>query len=76
MDKNNKLKSGIKRIILSMTLAFTGPILFVLGSNPKSENHIQILLIVTGGCVMLVAVFFGFTGIQKILSAFFDESNE
>ena len=76
MDKKSKLKSGAKRIILSMTLAFTGPVLFVLGSNPQSTYHIQILLIVTGGFIMLGAVFFGFTGIQKILSSFFDESNE
>jgi len=72
----NKFQSGIQRIVISVSLAFIGPVLFVLGSNPQSEYHIQILLIIAGGLMMLGSMFFGFTGIKKILSYFFDDTNE
>ena len=75
--KNKKiLKSGLKRIAVAFSLAFTGPILFVLGSNPQSSYVLQISLSLVGVLIMLSAILIGLSGIKKILSFFFDKSSE
>ena len=75
--KNKKdFKNGLKRIAISISLAFIGPVLFVLGSNPQLSYNLQIMLRVFGGIVMLSCVYIGYVGIQKLLSYFFDKSNE
>ena len=75
--KNNKLlKNGLKRIAIAFSLAFIGPIVFVLGSNPQLSYFLQILISFIGGLIMLSAILIGFMGIQKILSFFFDKSSE
>tara|TARA_B100001996_G_C18630771_1_gene581676 strand:- start:853 stop:1083 length:231 start_codon:yes stop_codon:yes gene_type:complete len=75
--KNKKiLKSGLKRMAAAFSLAFIGPIMFVLGSNPQLSYVLQISLSIIGILIMLSSILIGFTGIKKILSFFFDKSSE
>ena len=75
--KNKKiLKSGLKRMAAAFSLAFIGPIMFVLGSNPQLSYALQISLSVIGILIMLSSILIGFTGIKKMLSFFFDKSSE
>ena len=75
MDKK-KFNNGLKKIGLAMSLAFIGPIIFIISSNPKNEYILQNTLSAIGIMIMLTCIYIGYTGIKKILSAFFDNSNE
>tara|TARA_B100000579_G_scaffold123007_1_gene99017 strand:- start:9321 stop:9548 length:228 start_codon:yes stop_codon:yes gene_type:complete len=75
MDKK-KFNTGLKKIALAMSLAFIGPIIFIISSNPKNEYILQNTLSAIGIMIMLTCIYIGYTGIKKILSAFFDNSNE
>ena len=67
-----KFKNSLKYIALAMSLAFTGPILYVISLN---KNEVYILSIL-GFSIMLGAIYFGFKGIKALLSSFFDNPNE
>lgn len=74
--KKNDFKNGIKKVAIAISLAFIGPVLFVLGSNPQLSSILQVTLSILGCAVMLSCVYVGYIGIQKILSDFFDKPNE
>ena len=74
MLNNKKIKIGLIKIAIAITLAFTGTPIFVLGSDTSNQSFILLSLI--GSCMMLGSVFLGFTAIKTIISAFFDETNE
>ena len=76
ISNNKKIRNGIKKVLFAIGLAFTGPILFVLGFGQKESNTIQILLIIIGFLLMIGCVIFGVIGIRKILAGFFEESSE
>ena len=71
-----KIRSGIKKVLFAIGLAFIGPILFVLGSGHKESNTTQILLIIIGLLLMIGCVIMGIIGVKKILAGFFEESSE
>ena len=73
MLNDKKIKSGIIKIVIAVSLAFTGPVVFVLASN---DNNELIILNIIGGLMMVGCVYFGLQGIKTILSIFFDNSNE
>ena len=70
-----KFKIGLKKTILAITLAFIGPILFVLGSGEEMDS-IKILLTILGGLIMILCVIIGILGLKDILAGFFEHSNE
>ncbi len=69
LDKK-KFKNGLKKIIIAVTLAFIGPVLFVFGS----DNNILITLV--GGIIMISSFTLGLIGLQRILTSFFEKPNE
>ena len=71
-----KINTGLKKIALAMSLAFIGPIIFIISLNPKHEYILQNTLSAIGLMIMLTCIYIGYTGIKEILSAFFDNSNE
>ena len=76
MLNNKKFKEGLIKITVAICLAFTGPVLFVLGSNENGNQKLVIILSVCGGLIMLGCVYLGFIGIKTIISAIFDDTNE
>ena len=74
MLNNKKIKIGLIKIAIAISLAFTGTPIFVLGSDTVNPSFV--LLSIIGVFMMLGSVFLGFTGIKTIISAFFDETNE
>ena len=72
MFNKEQFKKSLKYIALAVSLAFTGPIVFI-------QNETEILNTVfhiVGFCIMLSALFFGFKGIKEMLGSFFDHPNE
>ena len=69
LDKK-KFKNGLKKIIIAVTLAFIGPVLFVFGSGKN------ILITLVGGIIMICSFTLGVMGLQKILTSFFEKPNE
>ena len=55
-----KFTSGIKKILFACTLAFIGPVCFVLGSS--QENNI--ILTITGILTMIGCLIIGVIGIK------------
>ena len=72
---NNKKKfiSGIKKIIIACTLAFIGPVLFVLGTGHGDNNLITMII---GGAAMIGALILGLIGVRLLIDSFFDPLNE
>jgi hypothetical protein len=69
LDKE-KFKKGITKIAIAMTLAFIGPVLFVLGSG----TNIYTTLI--GGIIMACSFIIGLIGLKEILTSFFEKPSE
>ena len=76
MIENKKIKNILKNALISITCAFIGPILFVLGFGQDNMDTTQYILITLGGLFMLNTIIFGVLAIKKILSGFFEDSNE
>ncbi|MBF25649.1 MAG: hypothetical protein CMP49_03925 [Flavobacteriales bacterium] len=77
MIENKKIKDGLKMILIAVTSAFLGPVLFVLGfGNNSITNLIHYILIGVGVLLMINAIVFGILAIKKILSGFFEKTNE
>ena len=64
-----KFRSGIKKIIIAISLAFSGPVIFVIGNQ---EFLIQVL----GGIMMIASFLFGIIGLKAILASLFEKPNE
>ena len=71
-----KFKNSLKYIALAMSLAFTGPILYVMSLNTHQGYILNTIFILLGFSIMLGAIYFGFKGIKTLLSSFFDNPNE
>lgn len=76
MFNKEKFRKSFKFIGLALGLAFIGPVVFLLGYKSNISNELQILLKTSGWLTMLAAIFCGISGIQKIISSFFDNSSE
>ena len=76
MIENKKIKNGLKKAAIAMTLAFTGPILFVIGFGHEKANTLQILVSIIGGLLMLGCLIIGFLAIKDMLAGFFEQTNE
>ena len=76
MIENKKIKNGFKTALIAITCAFIGPVLFVLGLSQETMNLNQYILIGFGVVLMLNTIIFGVLAIKKILSGFFEDSNE
>ena len=64
-----QFRSGIKKIIIAVSLAFSGPVIFVIGAQ---EFIIQLL----GGIMMIASFLFGVVGLKSILASLFEKPNE
>jgi len=71
-----KFKNSLKYIALAISLAFTGPILYVMNLNTHEGYILNTIFSVLGFSIMLGAIYFGFKGIKTLLSSFFDNPNE
>ena len=71
-----KFQNGIKRILLAFTLAFIGPVLFVLGLGNEKLNTGNLIMIILGSLSMLGCLIIGFIAIRTILNSFFENTNE
>ena len=67
---NRKFKSGLKKIFIALLFAFTGPVIFVIGSGNN------ILITITGGLCMFISFITGLYGLKEILNSFFEKTNE
>ncbi len=67
-----KFKNGLKYIALAMSLAFTGPIVFI----HHETEILNTVFYVLGFFIMLAALYFGFKGIKEMVESFFDYPNE
>ena len=76
MFDKQKFKSSLKYIALAISLAFTGPIIFILKLKEHETEVLNTLFHVVGLFIMLGALYFGFKGIKKMLESFFDHPNE
>ena len=71
-----KFTSGMKKVLFAFTLAFLGPVCFVLGSGHDDSNNMNIILIIIGVVSMMGCLIIGIIGIRTILDSFFEETNE
>ncbi len=76
MIKNKKIKNGFKKALFGVTLAFVGPVLFMLGFGHQTMNLIEVTMIIIGILLMLSSIILGVLAIKEILAGFFEESNE
>ncbi len=79
MPNKKKIKNGLTIIGFIFPFIFIGPAVFLRGnmSNLQSLDSKNILFLITGGVIMLIAILGLFIGLKKILDGIFEEkSNE
>ena len=68
-----KMRSGIKKGVIAISLAFIGPVCFVLGSG---TNEVLTLLNIVGFMLMISCFIIGLIAIKEVVSSFFEKTNE
>ncbi len=79
MINKKKLQSGLKIIAFIFPFIFIGPTLFLRGNMSGFENidSKNLIFLITGGIIMLIALLGLFIGLKKILDGVFEKkSNE
>ena len=75
MLNKKKFKRGIQKIVIAISLAFIGPVIFVLSTN-NTPNTTQLSLNILGIILMIGCIIIGAIGIKELVVSFSDKSNE
>jgi len=76
MTNKKKIKTGLTIIAFIFPFIFIGPAVFLRGNmnNLQSLDSKNILFLIAGGIIMLIAILGLFIGLKKILDAIFEEN--
>lgn len=66
------LAQGLKKMVISLALMFTGPTLFYISTTNK-EKPLYIPLLILSLIICGGAIFFAFKGIQTIMNSMFSK---
>ena len=68
------LVKGIKKMVISLVLMFTGPTLFYIATTNK-EKPLYIPILVISLLICAGAIFFAFKGLQTIMNSMFGDKS-
>ncbi|MBF10954.1 MAG: hypothetical protein CMC63_01815 [Flavobacteriaceae bacterium] len=66
------LKKGLKRMVFCLFFCFMGPVIIHQAFKNKEHPFYYTVLIV-GLCILILALFYGYTGIKTLVSALLGE---
>ncbi|MFD1161841.1 MULTISPECIES: DUF6095 family protein [Hwangdonia] len=72
-DKNILVK-GLKKMGIALACMFLGPILLHIALSNK-EKPLYIPILIMGGIICALAIFFAFKGINTVLDSMFKKNN-
>ena len=74
-NRTNKevLVKGLKKMIISLVMMFTGPTLFYIATTNK-EKPLYIPLLIISLLICVGAIFFAFQGLQTIMNSMFTKN--
>ena len=68
------LVKGIKKMVISLVMMFTGPTLFYIATTNK-EKPLYIPILVISLLICAGAIFFAFKGLQTIMNSMFGDKS-